>query len=116
MDRRITELLDHLGPKRWGLDFEAEAFDTKPFASLPPGEQSLVLFMRSLVSKAPLLILDEVFAGMDSRMIAAASEYLRNQLDPKQAVVFITHWEEEVPWDARFTRKIRLEDGYAKIH
>lgn len=115
MEERITELLSLLGPLKWGSAIEAEGFDAKPFASLPPGEQSLVLLMRALVSNAPLLVLDEVFAGMDSRMIVAATEYLRDRLDPKQAVVFITHWEEEVPWDKRTTRKIRLENGRAII-
>ena len=115
MEDRITELLGLLGPKCWGTSAEADGFDGKAFASLAPGEQSLVLLMRALVSKAPLLVLDEVFAGMDSRMITAAMDYLRNQLDPKQAVVFVTHWEEEVPWDVRTTRKLRLEDGKANI-
>lgn len=116
MSARVDALLARLGPLRWGASpAEAEAFAERAFGELAPGEQSAVLLMRALVSEAPLLVLDEVFAGMDSRMIAAATEYLRDELDPKQAVVFITHWEEEVPWDSSVTRKIILEDGRARV-
>ncbi|KAI5122342.1 hypothetical protein M0805_002509 [Coniferiporia weirii] len=121
-EHRVDALLARLGPARWGAGEEAdkkaetEAFGARAFAELAPGEQSVVLLMRALVSEAPLLVLDEVFAGMDSRMIAAATEYLRNELRPKQAVVFVTHWEDEVPWDSGTTRKIRLEDGRATVH
>ncbi|KAH8110566.1 P-loop containing nucleoside triphosphate hydrolase protein [Phellopilus nigrolimitatus] len=121
MARRVDALLAHLGPARWDAAAAAAAaegvdFGERPFAELAPGEQSLVLLMRALVNEAPLLVLDEVFAGMDSRMIAAATEYLRDELDPKQAVVFVTHWEEEVPWDSRTTRKLRLDNGLATVH
>ncbi|THH06175.1 hypothetical protein EW145_g4274 [Phellinidium pouzarii] len=122
MECRVDELLAHLGPARWsvvGSDGNGEKltadFGARAFAELAPGEQSIVLLMRALVNEAPLLVLDEVFAGMDSRMIAAATDYLRNELDSKQAVVFVTHWEEEVPWYGQTMRKIRLEDGQATI-
>lgn len=115
MEDAVNTILAHLGPAKWasaGRE-EAEAFANRAFAELAPGEQSIVLLMRALVGRAPLLILDEVFAGMDGRMIAAAREYLRDELDPKQAVVFVTHWDGEVPWDTQTTRKIRLQDGQA---
>ena len=113
MNERVNHLLERLGPLRLGASAEeAERFAQGAFAELGPGEQSLILLMRALVSEAPLLVLDEVFAGMDDRMIKVAMEYLRDEIDPKQAVIFITHWEEEVPWKAR---KIVLEDGWARI-
>lgn len=111
MEKRIEDLLSELGPMRWGTPIESEGFGNKAFAMLAPGEQSLVLLMRALVSKAPLLILDEVFAGMDSRMINAAMAYLNDKLSPDQAVIFVTHWEEEVPWDSGTTQKLRLDEG-----
>lgn len=111
MDARIDALLEQLGPARWGGD--VHGFDARPFAALAPGEQSVVLLLRALVNAPPLLILDEVFSGMDSRMIDVAKSYLREHLDEKQAVVFITHWEEEVPWGERATQKLRLENGTA---
>ena len=120
-EKRVDELLIALGPARWAAEGAAEgeelteAFAKRAFAELSAGEQSVVLLMRALASRAPLIILDEVFAGMDARMIAAARAYLRHDLDASQAVVFVTHWEEEVPWDSSATQKLRLEDGHAHI-
>lgn len=83
-------------------------FDSLLFASLDGGEQSLVLLLRALVNSPPLLILDEVFAGMDDELVARAKWYLREKLDPRQAVVFVTHWEEEVPWAGEQVQRLNL--------
>jgi len=90
------ELILRLAPGN--TNSEKVEWSTKLFAVLPPPEQSLALFMRTLVSKAPLLILDEVFGGMDDQMIKRCSDYLRNSLGEEQAVIFVSHWEHEVPW------------------
>lgn len=111
MNVRIDELLDALGPAAWGG--QPDGFDARLFAELPPGEQSLVLLLRALVNKPPLLILDEVFSGMDARMVEVARKYLRESLDEKQAVVFVTHWAEEVPWEGDMVRRLKLDDGRA---
>jgi len=92
-DIRIDTILSDLG-----LGVES-GFDTsQPFASLKTSHQALVLFIRALVNHPPLLILDEVFAGMDDTMITAAKQYLRKNLSPTQSVIFVSHWEEELPW------------------
>jgi len=92
-DIRIDTILSDLG-----LGVES-GFDTsQPFASLKTSHQALVLFVRALVNQPPLLILDEVFAGMDHTMITAAKQYLRENLSPAQSVIFVSHWEEELPW------------------
>ena len=140
-DKRIDELLQHLGPARWSTDLrdgEREVttrnWESQLFASLPPGEQSMVLLMRALVGRAPLIVLDEPFAGMDSKMIAVAKKYLYPPyphcavssdeeqqalgLDKKQAVVFVTHWEEEVPWSGNsgeVFRSISIKNGMAIV-
>ncbi|CAE6374762.1 unnamed protein product [Rhizoctonia solani] len=83
----------------------------KEFALLGAGEQALILLMRALVSKAPLLILDEPFAGMDDAMVVRAKRYLLEELEPYQAVVLVTHWAEEVPWPASVVQQLQLKDG-----
>ncbi|CEL52614.1 putative ABC transporter ATP-binding protein C323,04 OS=Schizosaccharomyces pombe (strain 972 / ATCC 24843) GN=SPAC323.04 PE=3 SV=1 [Rhizoctonia solani AG-1 IB] len=83
----------------------------KEFALLGAGEQALILLMRALVSKAPLLILDEPFAGMDDAMVVRAKRYLLGELEPYQAVVLVTHWAEEVPWPASVVQQLQLKDG-----
>ena len=94
----------------------------------------MVLLMRALVGRAPLIVLDEPFAGMDSKMIAVAKKYLYPPyphcavssdeeqqafgLDKKQAVVFVTHWEEEVPWSGNsgeVFRSISIKNGMAIV-
>jgi len=58
-------------------------------------------------------LLDEVWSGMDENMVRAARHYLREGgIGPDQAVVVISHWEEEVPWTVQDGLKIfKLENG-----
>lgn len=78
-----------------------------------PAMQRLFLLLRALVKKPKLLILDEPFAGMDEGMIARAKAYLdASHADPErqgQAVLFVTHYEDEVP--ASVDRILVLDKG-----
>ena len=38
----------------------------RPFAGLPAGAQRIVLLMRALVGCPPIVLLDEVWSGMDA--------------------------------------------------
>ncbi len=107
---RRDELILRLAPGNTGD--EKRQWSLKLFASLPPPEQSLALFMRTLVSRAPVLILDEVFGGMDDQMIKKCSDYLREDVGSDQAVIFVTHWEHEVPWAD--VQKYELVDGVGR--
>ncbi|KIO30494.1 hypothetical protein M407DRAFT_151905 [Tulasnella calospora MUT 4182] len=114
-DGRIDELVRALGPEgRWGGEGKKNSeWEQELFATLPVGEQSLVLLMRALVAKAKLVILDEAFAGMNERMVEVTRKYLKDELDDTQAAVFVTHWEQEVPWPLKEVKKITLVDGLA---
>ena len=108
-EERLNEIIGVLGP---GKTEEARTrWAEAAFATLPPGEQSLVLFMRALVASPRLVILDEAFAGMDDATILRCSEHLRLQLGGEQAVVMVSHWEEEVPWRGDNLRRYLIEDG-----
>ncbi|GAA5994845.1 uncharacterized protein JCM10292_004385 [Rhodotorula paludigena] len=85
------------------------AFLARPFADLTAGEQSLVLLLRALVKRPPLLVLDEPFSGMDKGTIEKVHRLLDEGLDEKQALVLITHFEEEQPKSV--VRLLRLENG-----
>ncbi|KIK87929.1 hypothetical protein PAXRUDRAFT_14427 [Paxillus rubicundulus Ve08.2h10] len=127
---RVREVLRGLGPSSWVVDpsdtqqragsielAEAdEAFSERAFIDLSSGEQSIVLLMRALVSRPQLVLLDEVWAGMDDGMVRAARRYLRGGgIETDQAVVVVSHWEEEVPWTTEDgLRKFRLEDGVGR--
>lgn len=85
------------------------SFLARPFADLTAGEQSLVLLLRALVKRPPLLVLDEPFSGMDKGTIEKVQRLLDEGLDEKQALVLITHFEEEQPKSV--VRLLRLENG-----
>jgi ABC-type molybdenum transport system ATPase subunit/photorepair protein PhrA len=116
---RVWAVLHGLGPHTWAAaeatddEESVEVFAQRPFAALPAGMQSMVLLMRALVGRPPLVLLDEVWAGMDDGMIRAARAYLRGDgVDDEQAVVVVSHWEEEVPWGVEDgVKRFRLEGG-----
>ncbi|TFK33535.1 P-loop containing nucleoside triphosphate hydrolase protein [Crucibulum laeve] len=130
---RTWEVLEALGPSAWsrnsGTDLctskrEITArFSKRFFSSLSPGEQRMVLLMRALVGRPPVVLLDEVWSGMDAGMVNAARSYLRGEnedgkyaIGENQAVIVITHWEEEVPWGANEgVKKFRLDQGVGTI-
>lgn len=108
-EEKLDEIIGALGS---GKTEEARTkWAEAAFATLSPGEQSLVLLMRALVASPRLVILDEAFAGMDDAMILRCSEHLRLQLGAEQAVVMVSHWEEEIPWRGGNLRRYLIEDG-----
>ncbi|KAL9708716.1 hypothetical protein Ac2012v2_008098 [Leucoagaricus gongylophorus] len=126
-DARVREMLEHLGPPAWMPRSSsksesissphqlAQEFAAKRFTELDIGEQRVVLLMRALVAKPPVVLLDEVWSAMSEEMVLAARRYLRG-LDHDQAVVVITHWEDEVPWSIAEGLKIfRLEEGKGEV-
>ncbi|KAI0264234.1 P-loop containing nucleoside triphosphate hydrolase protein [Gloeopeniophorella convolvens] len=116
---RVDAVLSALGPQTWGSHAAhmTERFSARPFAGLPAGAQAMVLLMRALVARPALVLLDEVWAGMDKGMIRAARAYLRGGgVDETQAVIVISHWEDEVPWGARDgVRRFRLDGGVGTV-
>ncbi|KZS99763.1 P-loop containing nucleoside triphosphate hydrolase protein [Laetiporus sulphureus 93-53] len=123
--RRMWQVLEGLGPRSWAGrvadgDYEAEedkAFAKRHFVDLSPGEQSIVLLMRALVGRQQLVLLDEVWSGMDDGMVQAVRRYLADGgrgLLPTQACVIINHFEEEVPWTRQEgLQRLLLKDGEA---
>jgi molybdate transport system ATP-binding protein len=79
------------------------------FARLSMGEQRLVLLVRALVKKPPLLILDEPFQGLDEETVARAREWLDQHLTAEQTLLFVSHVAEEIP--RTVTRRLRLAAG-----
>lgn len=105
---RVHELLRELAPH---IDSKAT------FSTLSQSEKSCLFLARALINRSPLLILDEPFQGMIAQDVKRSRRYLQTQLGSEQAVIFVTHYENEVPWRIEDGRYIRLKDGYVnKIH
>jgi len=81
----------------------------RPFARLSTGEQRLILLVRALVKRPPLLVLDEPFQGLDEAAIGRARGWLDARLEPHQTLLFVSHYADEVP--RTVTRRLRLEAG-----
>mgnify|MGYP002717756636 FL=1 len=81
----------------------------QPFAALSAGDQALILLLRALVKRPPLLVLDEPFSGMDHETVGKVHRFLNEELEPEQALVLITHYEQEIPDSVG--RVLRLENG-----
>ncbi|KAJ6458423.1 P-loop containing nucleoside triphosphate hydrolase protein [Mycena vitilis] len=123
--QRCWAVLAALGPPAWDAPLTAahthsphlhpqlRAFADTRFRDLPVGAQRMVLLMRALVGRCALVLLDEVWSGMDARMVAAARAYLRGGgVGPAQAVVVVTHLADEVPWGVRDgVVRVVLRDG-----
>jgi ABC-type molybdenum transport system ATPase subunit/photorepair protein PhrA len=124
---RVWEVLRGLGPHTWGVadpvtrlgagEESVEEFAQRPFAELPAGAQSIVLLMRALVGRPPIVLLDEVWSGMDEGMVRAARAYLRGDgIGEEQAAIVISHWEDEVPWGVEDgVKRFRLEGGVGAV-
>lgn len=117
---RMWEVLKSLGPQSWRQSSNSDLtqqFQKRPFVDLSTGEQRMVLLMRALVGRPRLVLLDEVWSGMDEVMVSAAREYLRNGgVENDQAVVVISHWVEEVPWRSEDgVKRFLLKDGQGRV-
>lgn len=89
---KISSLLTTFFPDRSSTLWAEESF-----ASLPPADQSLILFCRAVVNDPELLILDEPFAFMEDDQIARCRSYLK-AMGGRTAVIWVGHWIEERPW------------------
>ncbi|KAI8332503.1 P-loop containing nucleoside triphosphate hydrolase protein [Chlamydoabsidia padenii] len=78
----------------------------RPLRDCSAAEQRLVLLIRSLVKRPPLLIWDEPFQGLDHTMILAVNKWLETYLQSDQTLILVTHHEDEIP--RAVTRRFHL--------
>ncbi|EPY51515.1 ATPase [Schizosaccharomyces cryophilus OY26] len=84
----IRKLLDELSLR---------SFENIPLSQLPTGMQRFILFCRAIIKRPRFLVLDEPFQGVDIRYMHQAHKWLNKNLLPSQAMVIISHYEEEIP-------------------
>ncbi|HEX4590633.1 MAG TPA: ATP-binding cassette domain-containing protein, partial [Gemmataceae bacterium] len=81
------------------------------FDRLSTGEQRLVLLIRALIKRPPLLILDEPFQGLDTATMQRARDWLDQHLRPEQTLIIVTHDDVEIP--RTVTHRLQLDSGKA---
>ncbi|KAK6531859.1 hypothetical protein TWF694_003024 [Orbilia ellipsospora] len=69
----------------------------REFGSFGVSTQRLALFMRAVVKRPDVVILDEAFSGMDGKLRDRCMAYLENGLEERQALVVVSHLDEEIP-------------------
>jgi molybdate transport system ATP-binding protein len=110
---RPTTPEQHAGVRELFDQFGIADLADRPFSRLSTGEQRLVLFLRALVKRPPLLILDEPFQGMDAAHIARCRDWLDDKLRAGQTLLFVTHLPDELP--RCVDRILRLDHGRAEF-
>jgi ABC-type molybdenum transport system ATPase subunit/photorepair protein PhrA len=101
--RKVNEIVQLFCPQ----DYHWETFATRSFERLSALEQALVLLMRALIGRPPLLLLDEAFPGMER----SVRDKVRGYVGEEQAVVIVSHWDDEVPWGVEDGLRIFRLDG-----
>lgn len=89
--------------------FDVTTLADRYFGRLSTGQQRLILFIRALVKRPAVLLLDEPFQGFDSRTISKARNCLDRNLSPEQTLIFISHDETEIP--SSITKRFALRAG-----
>ena len=85
------------------------------FSHFPASQQAILLFLRSVVARPRLLVLDEFSQTIDEQAWEVCKTILENEWKEMksdgvdQAVVVVSHYESEVPWQGG--KVFRLKDG-----
>ncbi|MBN1924829.1 MAG: ATP-binding cassette domain-containing protein, partial [Prolixibacteraceae bacterium] len=96
--------------RQWLSYIGIENLSEKPFNHLSASQQRMVLIVRALVKKPPLLLLDEPFQGLDTNNLFLFKQLLNKiALDQNCTMVFISHFRDEIP--ENFTNEICLNKG-----
>lgn len=67
------------------------AFAARQIGQLSGGQRQRIFLARALAQEAPVLVMDEPFAGIDARTEAALLELLRELRDQGRSVVVVHH-------------------------
>lgn len=102
-EERVSALLkrvqDLLASSRTGEQAASLAqLSKRMFAHFTPPQQALLLFLRAIVARPPLLVLDEPSQGVDEVIWARCCEILADEWreKPEQAVIVVSHYDDEV--------------------
>lgn len=111
-----TEVPPHLAPllAEWAalVDLGGPAALGKPFGTLSQGQQKLTLIARALIGAPPLLIVDEVCQGLDSRhraLVLSLLNTIGRTAGGWLSMLYVTHHADEAL--PAVTHVLELEKG-----
>ncbi|WVQ66959.1 uncharacterized protein L199_005150 [Kwoniella botswanensis] len=98
-----------------GMDLKEIAL--RPFAHFTPPQQGLILFLRAIVGKPNLLVLDEPSQGIDEFIWERCKAILEREWkdNEKMATIVVSHYEDEVPWKQGRGKILKLDQGVATV-
>lgn len=116
---RVLDLIERFKPALRSAkdpeDIPTREIALRDFSHFTPPQQALLVFLRAVVGRPELLVLDEPTQGMDEEIWARCREFLKEEWEGgvKQAVIVVSHYEDEVPWNNG--RVLRLNQGVAEF-
>ncbi|KAK6909386.1 hypothetical protein I203_103403 [Kwoniella mangroviensis CBS 8507] len=98
-----------------GMDLKEIAL--RPFAHFTPPQQGLLLFLRAIVGRPNLLVLDEPSQGIDEFIWERCKAILEREWkdNEKMATIVVSHYEDEVPWKKGRGKILKLDQGVANV-
>ena len=111
------------------LEYQVEYADHVTFGQLTTAQQRIVLFLRALIHKPDVVILDEPFSGLTASQRDKCLHFLEmgeeklghhiprgiptrlHGLSDEQALVLISHVKEEIPDSVRYFMRLPSESG-----
>jgi molybdate transport system ATP-binding protein len=101
--RRVRRALKRVG---------ATALLGRTLRTLSYGQMRRVLFARALVNQPDILLLDEPYAGLDTRTRAALRALIERAIEAGTTTVITTHHHDE--WPALASHELELAGGRAR--
>lgn len=108
-------------------DYDVDYADSIQFGQLTTAQQRIVLFLRALVHRPDIVILDEPFSGLTATQrdkclefidrgeaatrTGRVSEMRHRGLSEDQALVLISHVKEEIPDSVRYYMRLPSDPG-----